>query len=642
MTREWVEPVVVEAPSAPTPVQASEEVSPAHQPHEMFFSRDHASNRMKMMGGSSSACLTQSLNLFLRRAGIRPVSEPFRHGMRHAEEFQIPLEVGLPDFPDITDRKRYIDVYFDRIHRLWPIYDIDQMKTSIHQFAESGRQNLTQEIVPTLVSAYLIMSIGADEEAQCSTKEGYTYMQAAAGLLTHVVFVPYLSSVQALLMYVIVCRGRNKDGVAWQIIGMAIRIAQSIGLHRHSVNKPSQDHGVTRKQEQLFHSRIWAVCCCMEKLMQLESGRPSAFGGVTRDQMMGQEQRPPGLDYLQWNMGIAGIQEHISAHIYSHRPGERTSQQILLDTARFDKALLDWANELPPDFHPANDLFCDDKDFHIAAFLSIQYHQAMIALYRAGLIAPSDIFEAEVDKQCGNEPSRFRLKGAESICIKSARAIARITMELADRRIGSRILTAGPPLLACIVIAIYLTKLPKSRMQASDLELLKACAQQVEEQYVETGQDERFAHVAVAIYEAVKRYIDIVQKSASVPKARRTLNEGQPTMTSSPQSIIIPPPAYDTISASNRLSSKGADVFPENGRELRSSDSIPTFGNGSIVADSFQPLLQQPPSMVNDNIDIGPLPFDDYNVEDLWNWMLQVDNNESPFETMSSNHIAYI
>ena len=111
------------------------------------------------------------------------------------------------------------------------------------------------------------------------------------------------------------------------------------------------------------------------------------------------------------------------------------------------------------------------SEFHIAAYLSVQYHQALIALHRAALIAPTISFEAEVASQCADDPSQFRLRRGESICVNSARAIARLTLELADRKINSRLLTAGPPLLACIVIAISLMKNSSSRLQAADLEV---------------------------------------------------------------------------------------------------------------------------------------------------------------------------
>lgn len=447
-------------------------ISPVHQPHEMSFNIDSATNRIKMMGASSSQCLSKSLDLYFKSANSKPLSSIFRHGMRHVEELKLGRVLSWPPLPDPAICTARLEVFFTRIHVIYPVFDIDFFKANVIKLASvSNLEALPPEQMPLLVSAYLVMSLGADEVAHKLTPEGDKYMEAAAGLLGHVVFMPYLASVQCLLLFTMVCRGRNQDGVGWQTLGIAVRIAQTLGLHRHSAVQPSTQHGVQKKVEQLFHARIWAICCSLEKIMQLESGRPSMINAVDRDQMMGRDQRPPGPDFLQWLMGLAQYQERIIQHIYGHKPGERTARTVLLDTAELDSLLLAWANEVPAQYRPGAHLFCSADEYHFAAYMSVQYHQAMIALHRAGLIAPTAIYEAEIAAHCAGDPSEFRLRKGEYICIHSAREIATLTLELADRKTDSRILNAGPPLLACIVIAIYLMKNPTNRLRAADLEV---------------------------------------------------------------------------------------------------------------------------------------------------------------------------
>src|SRR3954469_19201318 len=163
---------------------------------------------------------------------------------------------------------------------------------------------------------------------------------------------------------------------------------------------------------------------------------------VDRDNMMGSEQHPPGgHDFLQWHMGLAQHQGLISHHIYGHKAGVRMAKEILSDTARLDRSLLSWAREIPEEFRPGNDLFCSSDRFHIAALLSIQYYQTVIALHRAALISPAATFLAEVAKHCLEDSTRLRLQAGEAICVSSARSIARLGIELLDRNIQSRILT---------------------------------------------------------------------------------------------------------------------------------------------------------------------------------------------------------
>jgi Fungal specific transcription factor domain/Fungal Zn(2)-Cys(6) binuclear cluster domain len=448
-------------------------ISPLQQPYDMSFNTDYGTNRIKMMGGSSSQCLAKSLDVYLKSAHVQPLSNDFRHGMRHSEEMTIPLTISLPAIPNRQSCDFYLASFFDKIHPLYPVFNIDEFKNNVRQLASvSDLRSLPHEQIPILASTYLVLSLGVDEESQQLTEDGLKYLHAAAILLGQVILIPYLPAVQTLLLFTLNYRGRNKDGVGWQTLGMAIRIALTLGLHRHSAIRPSDQHGVQRRGEQLFHARIWAICCCLEKIMQLESGRPSMIETVDCDQMMGRDQHPPGHghDFLQWHMGLAQFQNHISQHIYGHRIGDRTSRQILSDTGRLDRSLLSWASQIPPEFRPGNDLFCPNHEFHIAAFLSIQYYQTMIALHRAALISPAANFELEVTNNCSDDPSQFRLRGGEAICVNSARSIAKLTIEISDRNVESRILTATPSLLACIVLAISLMKNPGSRMQSTDLQ----------------------------------------------------------------------------------------------------------------------------------------------------------------------------
>ena len=499
-----------DSPAASLPWNQDSGISPAQQPYDVAFNTDARTDRIKMMGGSSSQCLMKSLDVYLESAHVPPLSHNFQHGMRQAEEIDIPLVMSLPTFPETTACDNYVSAFFDKIHPLYPLFNnIDRMKHTIQQFALlPNLQSIPHEQGPLLVSSYLLLSLGADEDAKEITDDGTKYLVAAASLLGHVLAMPYLHAIQALLLFTIAYRGRNKDGLGWQTLGMAIRIAYTIGLHRHSHKNPTNQHGVQDFSDRLFHARIWAICCSLEKMMQLESGRPATILHVDRDHMMGPDQHAPGHDFLQWHMGLAQHQGLIFHHIYGHKPGERTAKEILFDTARLDRSLLSWAREIPEEFRPGNDLFCSSDDYHIAALLSIQYYQTIIALHRAALIVPTSTFQSEVVKHSFDDSSRLRLLAGEAICVSSARSIARLTMELSDRNVQSRILTAGPQLLACIVLGISLIKNTRRRIMAADLEvgamsricellidsvqLLKACIEYTAYQYSKSGHNDLF------------------------------------------------------------------------------------------------------------------------------------------------------
>lgn len=453
--------------------------SPVHQPFHVSSNTDPELNRTKIVGGSSSQCLAKSLDVYLKSVHRKPVSGLFRYGMKYAEEFDIPLEVSLPQLPDWTRLHGYLTTFFARIHPLYPLFNVESFHVLVNQIVGTGSdlKGLPRDQIPWLASVYLAISIGADEEARGVTSDGTLYLQAASSLIGHVTSVPYLPAVQAMLMFTIAYRGRNQEGLGWQFLGMAIRIAHTIGIHRRAAYSAPRTGDVQYIQRYTHEGTIWAICCILEKCMELESGRPTAIPySFTCDDIL-----PPHLhdqddgQLLRWQLGLAVYQNQIGQHIYGHTLRKRRAREILLDTARLDKCLLDWVNGIPPQMRPGNDIFCPRGVFHLAALLSMMYHEAMITLHRAALIAPNASFEAEVEKEGPDDPSRFRILGGESICVNSARAIVKLSIELSDQKTDTRLIPAGVPLLACIVLAIYLIKHPDSRMQSTDLQVrLKA------------------------------------------------------------------------------------------------------------------------------------------------------------------------
>ncbi|KAL4916441.1 hypothetical protein BDW62DRAFT_218772 [Aspergillus aurantiobrunneus] len=644
------------------------EVSPVRQPFDTSVNTEQGTNRTKILGGSSSQCLAKSLDVYFKAVRMKPVSGFFRHGMRHAEELDIALALMLPDLPDPHRRAHYLSVYRLRVDPLYPIFNLAALSNGLGQLAAvSNLKSLSRDDIPLLVSAYLVMSIGLDEDAQCPTEEGERYLHAAASLLAHIIVVPYLPTVQALLLFTIAYRGHNQEGLAWQTLGMAIRIAYTLGLHRPSNTLKASIHDD-------LDSRIWAACCSFEKVMHLASGWPT----LIPDDLMAQTD---SLDcakhrFLHWHLGLASYQGSISHHLYSHRSSisqtpsntQRSVRQILLDTARLDRALLSWTNQIPSELRPGNDIICSNDEFHIVAFLSIEYHGTMIALHRAALIAPKSKIEEEVTKHCPDDPSRFRLANGESVCVNSARAIAKLSIELQDRGSDSCLIPAGTAGLACIALAIYLMKHPTSRMQAADMQLLKACLSYSSTRLGQCNIDPRYIEGLAVIYEQIyarlegQSAVEMTQNSPlkrtdsvnyhaqssslGVPSKHRTVSDSLGHLLT-PSSHEPATPVTTTRYIERAPATDQPSYVPTPRRAHSFSHPAPVPRNG--IPDWSQPIRHETlQDLPLDNTTSGFLdglsgpgpadlpngldevyPFEGFNVEDLWNWMLYFDSPRS-------------
>lgn len=326
-------------------------------------------------------CLFAFIDLHAGARGLPPVSPQFRHGMRHYEEFPVPLGRELPPLPSRQILLSYVDTFVTNIWPLFPAFDRADVEADIHRLLEiqeaapSGfKEKITAKDLPSLAMIYVIACIGIDEKASRVSDESTQYLQACYSLSAHITGMPYLKSVQALLLMALALHGQARDGQAWYVVGQAIRLAQSLGLHKRL---PASTKGGYRANHDL-HRRLWWSCFSLEKLLQLECGRPSSTYRGDFDRTLpavpsvSSADNPP--DYFMAWVSLAGILGRISDRLYSRNFSN--SGELFLEICDLDKALLDWDRRLPESLRPQSEgLAYLEEGSHsvLASFLAQQY-----------------------------------------------------------------------------------------------------------------------------------------------------------------------------------------------------------------------------------------------------------------------------
>ncbi|KAK8062561.1 hypothetical protein PG997_014658 [Apiospora hydei] len=493
---------------------------------DIVVNTDESSHRVKYLGGSSLQCLCIFADLFLKQKGLGPVSQQFRFGMRHVEEFALPIAVSRPNLPSIDVLEEHVRVFFRRIWPLFPVVDHEALMTDIHRFlslqntpsngtepARSLESAIQPSDVPALVSVYLIISIAADEAAGSITATGTQFLDAAYSFYGHVAALPYIGSVQAALLLVITLRGRGKEGQGWHLLGQAIRTAHSIGLHRHiSTHDTRPRRGTVEpgyKADLQLHGRLWWTCYSLEKLMEMETGRPSAIADYDCDQVLPRQKYAAheAPDYFGIWVSLSQILGRISEHIYRKR---QTSSYVLFnETGKLDKALTDWAASLPESLRPGQETSVLDHhgdQQHIAAFISIHYYQAQITLFRASLIFSAQSYADEVRLYPNSlsATTQARLLQSQNLTIAASRNLAKQVLDLADSSVNSQIFTPTQPFLAAVVLALNILRNPRKRMARADLELLSEATGYCEDQYRRLRQDPDFIRGCTILRERVQ------------------------------------------------------------------------------------------------------------------------------------------
>jgi hypothetical protein len=299
----------------------------------------------------------------------------------------------MPDLPSRQILYGYVDAFVTNVWPLFPAVDRADLEADVDhlvgvQDAEPVglKAKIAPRDVPGLAMMYAMACIGIDEKSGRASEESIRYLRACYGLTAHLTAMPYLKSVQALLLLALALRGQSRDGQAWHVIGHAIRLAQSLGLHkkRLHVEQPDKDNPagapVSYQANYDLHRRLWWSCFSLEKLLQLECGRPSSIHSGDFDRlipaytMRASSAGDPPDHFTAW-VSLAGIMGNISDRLYSRNFSN--SEELFVETCRLDQALLEWDRCLPESLRPGGEgLEYLEEGNHsmIASFLSQQYY----------------------------------------------------------------------------------------------------------------------------------------------------------------------------------------------------------------------------------------------------------------------------
>ncbi|KAH7018031.1 uncharacterized protein B0I36DRAFT_394628 [Microdochium trichocladiopsis] len=370
---------------------------------DVVVNTDDTAYRVKFVGGSSLQCLCTFVDLHLVSKGLRPVSPGFKQGMQYSEEFELPLTPHLPPLPVRPETDGYVAAFMRRVWPLYPVVDettvaadIDYIMQVQALHGERFARHLPQLTLPTLAVTYAVLALGSAELAGQATPLSTSYLTAAYSLYGHLIALPYTVSVQALFLMALALRAQMRDGQAWQVLGQALRIAYSIGLHRTSPSalasssqtnqkmNGAKGRGQPQQQPQTprrpppgcspsytsdagLHSRLWWSCYALERLVQLESGRPAVVHDRVGDGISNidsdtynnnnNEHAPPprlpqmldpathGSEYFVAWVSLAHIMGKISDQFYGQKP--RDSVELFTRVYRLDQMLTEWKDTLP-------------------------------------------------------------------------------------------------------------------------------------------------------------------------------------------------------------------------------------------------------------------------------------------------------
>ncbi|KAH9915218.1 fungal-specific transcription factor domain-containing protein [Fomitopsis serialis] len=190
------------------------------------------------------------------------------------------LDNFVPDLPDRATQELLLDLYWTYVHPALPIVSKRVfMEISATAWHRRGR-------VPTVL-LLAMFSIAARYSAQTGNDvlppqegsmwaAGDRYLEEAKVILDSSYAASRPSTCQALLLMAYREVGIGAMAQAWLYVGMAVRMAQDLGLHKSADKWTSIGRNLFSANELQERRCIWYGCVVMDKYLSAYIGRPVA------------------------------------------------------------------------------------------------------------------------------------------------------------------------------------------------------------------------------------------------------------------------------------------------------------------------------------------------------------------------------
>lgn len=333
---------------------------------------------------------------------------------------------------DLVPRKimdTLIHVYFDMANATLPIVNKQEYLDAYHGQTQSPPSSLLTAAICTYACFMISSEHPVFQECGMSCDQVFhALIDRASQLIRRDYLTSGISTIKAL---VILCSQPTYSTSSyrnWILAGMAVRMAQDLGLHRTLRNEEaSKDHIEARK-------RLWYSVYVTDRWCCAAMGRPLAIADSDCDVDLPD---PKGTGQEDYNIFVnfiklSGILGELLRRIYSPKAKAAGYKGVVVEqtVASLQKMLDDWLEQLPDDCRiSADDLveirrdparFAHSKKLEQGGPLTVCYHSITLLLHR-----PFIVLDEQNDQ--GSQQENTLFKEASRRCLEAAK----LTIEIA-------------------------------------------------------------------------------------------------------------------------------------------------------------------------------------------------------------------
>lgn len=177
-----------------------------------------------------------------------------------------PLQPSEYILPLRRDADEFILCFWNFVHPVFPILDKCAFNLQYESLWMSGSRRSFQEDDRIFLASFNIVVALGSLYSSCipSDERDMTASQLFERSLNTYKYDIFdaasLSTVRLLLLTAVYLQSSNSPGACWNAVGLAIRLAQTIGLHAESDNDKRRPYG-----ELQLRRRLWHVCISLDR-----------------------------------------------------------------------------------------------------------------------------------------------------------------------------------------------------------------------------------------------------------------------------------------------------------------------------------------------------------------------------------------
>jgi hypothetical protein len=304
------------------------------------------------------------------------------------------------DVPPRRVADRYIKNYFDYAYTLYPFVHIPTFMQAYEDiWSVAGPENEVDELFYSILNIIFAFGCRLSPTGEENFQNGDLYFERSQELLRfHLMDPGSVLLVQALLLTGQFLQATTRLAGCWNIIGLAIRIAQGLGLHVE-LNLAFSKSCIDRE----IRKRLWHGCLLMDRIVSMTLGRPlmvTQDSGMelplgVDDEYISDEQilpqnTPSILNFFLETVKLYHILSDILLTFYSNDPPEPVD--LFLNMFKFEERLSLFHKNIP--CHIKLETSEKGITFHRqSVVLQIRYLHLKIMLYRPILFPKKKLYK---------------------------------------------------------------------------------------------------------------------------------------------------------------------------------------------------------------------------------------------------------